>query len=179
MKPKLADTHPPRGFTRLAFRFPILLYHARLGWLLGDRFLLLEHTGRKSGRKREVVVEVVRYDKSTGTYIVASGWGENSDWYRNVMKTPVVCIQSGSHRVQARAVRLSPREAELELRDYARRHPKAFRSLARFMLGDAASSDTDNIPLLVETIPLVAFIPDGDSIEFFKAQDPLNSSKLD
>lgn len=162
-KPKLADTHPPRGLTRLAFRLPILLYHANLGRLLGDRFLMLEHIGRKSGKRREVVIEVVRYDKSSGTYIVASGWGEKSDWFRNVMKTPEVCIHSGGRRMQARTVRLSSREAEMELRDYARRHPKAFRSLARFMLGDAASSEADNIPQLVQTIPLVAFIPDGKS----------------
>lgn len=179
-KPKLANTHPPRGLARLAFRFPILLYHAQLGWLLGNRFLLLEHIGRKSGKKREVVIEVVRHDKSSGTFIAASGWGENSDWFRNVMKTPQVCIQSGGHRLRARAVRLSPREAELELRDYARRHPKAFRSLARFMLGDdTASSEAENIPLLVETIPLVAFIPDGNNSELIKTKNPPEDFEID
>lgn len=161
-KPKLAETHPPSGLARLAFRFPILLYHARMGRLLGNRFLMLEHIGRKSGKRREVVIEVVRYDKSSGAYIVASGWGEKSDWFRNVMKNPEVRIHSDGRCVLAKAVRLSSKEAELELRDYARRHPKAFRSLAKFMLGDAASQHDDNIPLLVQTIPLVAFISDDE-----------------
>jgi len=33
----------PRGLARLAFRLPIWLYHLRLGWLLGDRLLMLTH----------------------------------------------------------------------------------------------------------------------------------------
>lgn len=161
-KPKLADTHPPRGLARLAFRIPILLYHARLGWLFGNRFLMLEHIGRKTGKLRQAVIEVVRHDKSSGAYIVASGWGEKADWFRNVMNNPGVRIHSAGRCMPARAVRLPVIEAELELRDYERRHPRAFRSLAKFMLGDEASQDNHNVHLLVQTIPLVAFIPDGE-----------------
>jgi deazaflavin-dependent oxidoreductase (nitroreductase family) len=163
VKPKLADTHKPRGIARLAFRLPILLYHMHLGRLFGNRLLMLEHIGRKSGKTREAVIEVVRYDKSSGTYIVASGWGEKSDWFRNVMHSPEVCIHAAGRRMQARAVRLPQREAELELRDYVRRHPIAARNLARFMLGDFASNESDNISLLAQTIPLVAFVPDSGS----------------
>ena len=50
---------PPTGVSRWLFRMPIGLYRLRLGWLLGDRFLLLHHTGRKSGLPRQAVVEVV------------------------------------------------------------------------------------------------------------------------
>jgi hypothetical protein len=39
---------PPRGLARLAFRLPIWLYRLRLGWLLGDRFLLLTHIGGRA-----------------------------------------------------------------------------------------------------------------------------------
>jgi hypothetical protein len=60
-------------------------------------------------------------------------------------------------------VRLPQREAELELRDYVRRHPIAARNLARFMLGDFASNESDNISLLAQTIPLVAFVPNSES----------------
>jgi hypothetical protein len=35
---------------RLLFRTPTMLYRIRMGWLLGDRFLLLTHTGRKTGK---------------------------------------------------------------------------------------------------------------------------------
>jgi hypothetical protein len=63
----------PRGLARLAFRLPIWLYHLRLGWLLGDRVLLLTHIGRKSGLPRQAVIEVVRHDPASDTYIIASG----------------------------------------------------------------------------------------------------------
>lgn len=163
MPPKLAESQTPKGLMRLLFRIPILLYHAHLGWLMGNRFLLLKHIGRKSGKTREVVLEVVRYDKSSGTHIVASGWGEKSDWFRNIQKTPDVIIQSGGRSMRAKAVRLSEREARLELRDYARRHPSAFRYLGRFMLGDSISDSDEDISLLAQTIPLVAFVPVEDS----------------
>jgi hypothetical protein len=32
---------PPTGLRRLLFRLPLHLYHVRLGWLLGDRLMLL------------------------------------------------------------------------------------------------------------------------------------------
>jgi hypothetical protein len=36
--------------TRAFVRAPIALYRHQLGWLLGGRMLMLEHTGRRSGR---------------------------------------------------------------------------------------------------------------------------------
>jgi hypothetical protein len=41
MMRRLTDFNPKRGLMRLALRLPIWLYRARLGWLLGERFLLL------------------------------------------------------------------------------------------------------------------------------------------
>jgi hypothetical protein len=50
----------PTGWVRALLRLPILLYRLHLGWLLGHRFLLLTHVGRKSGLQRRTVLEVVR-----------------------------------------------------------------------------------------------------------------------
>lgn len=44
---------------RRLMRAPIWLYRARLGFLFGSRMLLLEHTGRRSGARRYVVLEVI------------------------------------------------------------------------------------------------------------------------
>ena len=63
MPEKTSELKLPHGLSRLAFRLPIWLYHSHLGWLLGTRFVLLTHTGRKSGLSRQTVLEVVRYDK--------------------------------------------------------------------------------------------------------------------
>src|SRR5581483_6476732 len=72
----------PRGVARRLARLPIWLYRLGLGRLLGERFLMLTHIGRTSGRLRQTVVEVVRHDRLSDTYIIASGWGERADWYR-------------------------------------------------------------------------------------------------
>ena len=146
----------PKGLTRLFLRTPIWLYRLGLGWLLGKSFLLLTHTGRKSGLARQVVLEVVRRDEATGGYIIASGWGEKSNWLLNIQKKPQVKIQVGARRMEAVAVRLSPEEAKRELLDYARRRPFAFRTLARRKLGERKGNSEEMSHLLAQCLPLVA-----------------------
>jgi hypothetical protein len=83
--------HPrsrPAGILLLVFRLPVYLYRINLGWLLGRRFLLLTHRGRSSGRVYRTVLEVVRHAPSNRETIVVSGWGERSDWYRNLRASP-------------------------------------------------------------------------------------------
>lgn len=80
--------HAPRGLLRLLLRAPILLYRARLGWLLGRRFVYVVHRGRRSGKRRETVLEVVRYGPDTPEIFIASGWGTRSGWYLNLGPTP-------------------------------------------------------------------------------------------
>src|SRR5690348_10009358 len=71
---------PPSGVLRLVLRLPIALYRLKLGWLLGQRFVLLHHIGRKSGQVRETVVEVVVHDRASDTYSIVSGWGKRANW---------------------------------------------------------------------------------------------------
>jgi deazaflavin-dependent oxidoreductase (nitroreductase family) len=149
---------PPRGLLRLAARMPIWLYRLGLGWLLGGRFLMLTHIGRKSGLPRQVVLEVVHYDRDNHTFIVASGWGEQSNWFQNVLKTPQVVVQSGRRRCEAMAERLSLDEAAAALAGYGRRHPTALNRLAKFMTGEPFEGGSDTAYRhLAEAVPLVAF----------------------
>ena len=75
----------PRGLLR-RLRLPVWLYRLRLGRLLGRRFVMVTHTGRKSGRQHPDCPGVVRYDPATGVVVVASGLGEKADWFRNILK---------------------------------------------------------------------------------------------
>jgi deazaflavin-dependent oxidoreductase (nitroreductase family) len=145
----------PRAFLRL----PIWLYRARLGWLLGKRFLLLIHTGRASGMERRTVLEVIRHDADTGAYIACSGWGEGADWFQNVLKTPDVMIAVGHTRFAATAARLSEAEGERIFLAYARRHPRAFRNLTRVLLNQRAESIEELCRQIAHTAPVVAFYP--------------------
>ncbi|HEY7183028.1 MAG TPA: nitroreductase family deazaflavin-dependent oxidoreductase [Blastocatellia bacterium] len=156
---RLTDFNPKCGLTRLALRLPIWLYHARLGWLLGERFLLLTHTGRMTRLPHQNVLEVIRHDRATGAFIVASGWGERADWFRNIQETPEAVITVKNRRVEVSAVHLSIREAESELLDYARRHPIVFRYLAGLIMGSQANGIEETARSMSQSIPLVAFRP--------------------
>lgn len=158
MAEKIREVHPPRGLFRWLTRLPIWLYRARLGWLFGDRFLMLTHIGRKSGLARLVVLEVVHHDKDTNTYYVAVGFGEHSDWYQNVLKTPEVVVQSGRQQLAARAERLPPDEAERILVDYARRHPVAIREIAH-VLGYRLDGTKADYAALGRIIPIIVLKP--------------------
>lgn len=158
MPTKTAKRQPPTDLSRLFYRAPILLYRIGLGWVLGERFLLLHHTGRKSGLPRETVLEVVRHDEETDTYIVASGFGEKSDWFKNIQHNPQVEIEVGRRHLQVTAERLTPEEAEQELLDYAGRHPRALRTLAGYF-GYDYSGTGDDIHALAQELPMIAFRP--------------------
>ena len=147
-----------RGLSRLLFRLPIWLYRLRLGWVLGERFLLLNHVGRKSGRVRRSVLEVAGHDEETDTYLVAAGFGPRSDWYRNLLETPEATIQVGRRRLQVVAEPLLPVESGKAMVDYARRHPMAVRGLMR-VLGLKADSEADYRTLGQEAVPFVSFRP--------------------
>ena len=61
----------------------------------------------------------------------------------------------------ARASQLSKEEAEMEMRDYARRHPYAFRTLTTMMLGQEFTSNNEQMALLAHNIPVVALFREG------------------
>ena len=156
---RLIDLDPTWGLWRLMLRLPICLYRAHLGWLLGERFLLLTHLGRKTGLPRQTVLEVVRKDAATDTFFVASGWGEKANWFRNIQQTPEVIVQVGRRRLAALATRLTEAEAERELRDYAARYPRAFRFLASLIAGQHLSHTEADFRTLAQSFPLVALRP--------------------
>jgi deazaflavin-dependent oxidoreductase (nitroreductase family) len=146
----------PSGLLRVLLRAPVYLYRAGLGWLFGSRFLMLTHRGRRSGLPRQTVVEVVDHDEATGTYFIVSGWGEKSDWLLNVQQTPVVEVQVGRRRFAARAERLDSDAAWQPLCVYGKRHPRAFRALARIISGHKDDSLENRSRALARAVPVIA-----------------------
>lgn len=149
----------PHPVTRFFYRLPVYLYRLGLGWLLGNRFLLMEHTGRKSGRRYQTVVEVAGRIPETGAYLVASGYGPKADWYRNLKASPETVIQVGRRQLAVRARHLEPEESGEAMVNYAKQHPAAARGLAR-LLGYQVSGDEATYRRLGATeLPFVAFEP--------------------
>ena len=148
---------PPSKALRFGLRLPIFLYRIGLGWMLSNRFLMLTHTGRKSGLPRYTVIEVVKHDKGTSTYYVVSGWGEKSDWYRNIRKTPQVTVHSGWRKFQTIAEFISVEKAIEVVNTYAREHPIAFNELSVIFFGEPMKSVSDAPRRIAEKMPMVAF----------------------
>ena len=158
---------PPRTRLRRAlFRAPIWLYRLGLGGLLGGRFLLLTHTGRTSGRPRQVVLEVVGRHEPSGGYLIASGYGERSQWFRNILEDPRVCFQVGWRRYRGLARPLPAAESGRWLADYAR-HPRATASLLRVLGHDVDGVDGSDAAVervgadREHGIPIIALWPEG------------------
>ncbi|MCV2393634.1 nitroreductase family deazaflavin-dependent oxidoreductase [Actinotalea sp. M2MS4P-6] len=114
---------------RRLVRAPIGLYRAGLGFLLGSRLLMVEHIGRTSGARRYVVLEVLtRPDPAT--YVIASGFGEKAQWYRNLRANPSARVWVGARRaVPATARHLSDTEADAVLADYRTHHAPTWEKL--------------------------------------------------
>jgi len=149
---------PPTGIRRTFFRLPITAYRWHLGRLLGERFVLLNHVGRKTGLPRQAVVEVVRHDPDTDCVVVSSGFGEGSQWYQNVMARPDLTIQLGSRTLAVHAERLPVEQAQEEMLGYARRHPTAARKLSGYM-GFASDGTEETYRKVGEVLPFIRLCP--------------------
>jgi deazaflavin-dependent oxidoreductase (nitroreductase family) len=143
-------------------RAPAALYHWNLGWLLGRRFLLLTHVGRRSGRRYETVLEVVGRRPEAGEFMVLAGLGRAAQWYRNLRAGPAVEVAVGRRRFQPLHRELGEDEAAAVLAAYERRNRLAA-PLVRLVLsrlvgwrydgGDGARRR------LVRELPVIAFRP--------------------
>lgn len=150
------ERKPPQGLGRLAFRAPIYLYRAGLGWLLNGRFLLLNHIGRKSGKTRQAVLEVVEHDEATDTYYVASGYGRSSHWFQNIQANPEVTIQVGRRKMAATAEILSPEASGQKMVEYARRMPAAAKTLTGLVGLEVDGGEADFRRVGEKHVPFVA-----------------------
>ncbi|MFI1523830.1 nitroreductase family deazaflavin-dependent oxidoreductase [Kitasatospora cineracea] len=150
---------PPTGLRRWALRLPILLFRLHLDRLLGERIALLTHTGRSTGLPRQVALEITGRDPFTGAYLLASGFGPASQWYRNVRRTPEVTLRVGGRTLAATARPLTPDESGLAMANYALRHPRTARRLMRLCGLEVDGSGRDYYLAGRDHVPFVAVRP--------------------
>jgi len=144
-------------------RCPLVLYKLGLGTLLGKRFLKLTHTGRISGLLHDTVLEVVTIDDDTGKYYIASGWGEKSNWYKNILVNHRVRVQVGSLYFDADTRKLPPGEAGEIIFDYAVTHRGAFKMLTERIVGETLEPTHDNARKMSEYVPVFSLTPTPDN----------------
>ncbi len=162
---------PPSGALRWLLALPVGLYHAHLGGLLGHRFLLLVHTGRKTGLRRETVVEVVRYDHGSRESVVVAGWGRRTGWLHNVEAGLAREVRTGrQHYVPMHRI-LPLDEADRVFAEYEHRN-RLVAPIVRAVLSRLLGWRYDGTPAArrraVGQLTLVAFRPS----EAAQASDP-------
>jgi deazaflavin-dependent oxidoreductase (nitroreductase family) len=152
----------PSPILARALRLPVHLYDIGAGRILGRRFLLLTHRGRRSGRLYRTMLEVVGWDPERREAIVMSGFGVKANWRLNALAGGAVEVQIAGLRFTPQVRSLEPEEAGAVLADYERRN-RAVGPIVRAVLSRLAGfrydGSTEARNRLVEKLPLVAFSP--------------------
>jgi deazaflavin-dependent oxidoreductase (nitroreductase family) len=86
-------------FNRLAFNRVVRTFAGRRG----SPVAVVEHRGRRSGRRYRTPVLAFRVD---GGYLVALFYGADRDWVRNVLAAGGCTLERGGRRVELTAPRL-------------------------------------------------------------------------
>ena len=151
----------PPAALRLAFKIPTLIYRVGLGRLLGRRFLLLIHRGRKSGLARRTVLEVIKHETDPAAAAVLSGWGERSQWFRNLQAAPPIAVSIGGERwLNPQCEVLEPDQVVEAVEEYRRNHRLLMASLDRFFGWPRKASEEER-RRLARDLCVVVFRPDG------------------
>jgi deazaflavin-dependent oxidoreductase (nitroreductase family) len=114
--------HPPNKAFSQAYRK--LLFRP-----MGRLVLLLTTTGRKTGRQHTIGLQ---YELINGNYCVGAADGIKADWYRNILKNPIVQIQVGAQIIQVVAKTITDAEKITDYLEYRLiRHPTMIRLILR------------------------------------------------
>ena len=153
---------PPGPVLRTFLRAPTLLYRAHLGWLLGSRFLCLVHRGRRSGKLRRTVVEVVHFDHRSEEAAVVAGWGPHTQWYLNLESAPAEEVRVGRRRWRAPRQRFLDEAERVALLSRLRARPPAGGEGAWVAPSGSPASTPRGSPTLAARVRAVAFRPSDE-----------------
>lgn len=114
------------------------------GWerWVGAQWMLITTTGRKTGKHRQVMVDVMEYDKATDTYYIEAAYGARADWYKNIQSNPIFEAQVEHRKFKARAGPLSHVGAAEMLVQFYRHKPDYTRSVM-LMAGIKFNNESD------------------------------------
>ena len=153
------NVRPPTGLSRFLYRLPIHAFRAHLGWVFGERILLLHHLGRVSGKPRLAVLEVAEHDLANDGFVVASGWGPSAAWYQNVLHNPDVTIDVGRRSIPVTAIALDANEGADIFARYAMRHRIAAKQALPRVLGLSVDGSEADFREAGRHMPFVRFVP--------------------
>ena len=131
-KPRITHIEQSPGKLLWAInRIPTWMFKLGLGGLLGDRFAMVVHRGRKTGRMNTVIVEVANGSHADGRIVVVCAYGERAQWWQNLKHSPTVKLEIGGKTYMApRHEFLQKKDTEEAIASYWRRYPKFGEMLA-------------------------------------------------
>lgn len=122
----------PNTLLKFFFKFPLLLHKMGFGgWerLIGAEWMRITTTGRKTGKRREAMVDVMDYERENDTYYIEAAYGSRADWYKNIMSNPDFDAQVGRRKFKATAKELDGKDTGEMLVRFYRRKPAYTRSV--------------------------------------------------
>ena len=146
----------PSGFFKWVLHAPTWLFRAHLGFIMGERFLMIEHTGRRSGKQYRTVLEVAGRNRERNEWISASGTGPKADWFRNISAGGLNAVWIGTTRHQATPRFLDDPEAAEVMLGYEQDHPSAAAKLIESM-GVSYDGTSEGRTAMMHKIPMVGF----------------------
>jgi deazaflavin-dependent oxidoreductase (nitroreductase family) len=113
-------------------RIPTWIFKLRMGRVLGSRFAMITHRGRKSGAHHTVITETAEGSIEEGRLVYIVAYGTRAQWYKNLKASPAVSIEiAGKTYHQPRHEFLDKTATERAIACYWARYPKLARWLAR------------------------------------------------
>ncbi len=147
---------PPRLMIPF-MKLPLIGYRLGLGRMLGQRFMLLTHAGRKSGKTYRTVLAVLHFDERSRELWAVSPWNA-SNWYRNIQAAPALEVESAGVRYAPLQRSLSPEEIAAAFVEFRGRYPIFSRMVARIPGWKIDSTEAELLEL-ARTLRGVAFQP--------------------
>lgn len=150
----------PSALQKFFFKIPVWIYKMGFGgWekLIGAQWMLIATRGRKSGKPRHTMVDVMDYDAASDTYYVEAAYGPRADWYRNIQANPVFEARVGRRKFSARAATLPNDHAGEMMVQFYRKKPAYTRSVMA-MVGMKFEGE-DELRALGSKLTLLAIRP--------------------
>lgn len=156
------DKQPSR-LLKFLFKVPVWLHKMGLGgWerLVGAQWMLITTKGRKTGKLRHTMVDVMDYDKISDTYYIEAAYGVRADWYKNIQINPVFEAQVGRRKFKARAGALTTEGASEMLVHFYRSKPAYTRSV--MAMAGMKFKDEDELRSMGRNLTLLAVTPEKE-----------------
>lgn len=150
----------PSGLLRFFFKVPLFMHKLGFGgWerLIGAQWMLITTTGRKTGKRRETLVDVMDYDKATDMYYIEAAYGSHADWFKNIQAHPLFEAQVSRRNFTAQAEILNEGDTGEMLVQFFRRKPAYTRSVMA-MVG-MKFKDEEELRTLGKNLTLLAVQP--------------------